>query len=278
MFGLLRKKRPANALDEFIFLVYGNPPPAKRADVAEATRLVFEELLMRAVEVREICALTAELSGGPIPYSTHDLALSVALNLFQQPHRMVSLRHAQIPARLKMVEWVQAGLVASVIAKGFEDSLYRLYKPVTSAEPESEANVSEKTKAGYIEAMATVIGVQLELGHSDAAQASADAWVAGYIFGAHCSLLEHRGMNIADATSLRLVGQSYASLFPNPTTAVAAFRAIMSPEMREDPNAQSGWACARADVAEWLTSGKPTIGLWGRLLGGSSSVSHLPGL
>jgi len=30
MFGFSKKKKAQNALDEFIFAVYGNPPPAKR--------------------------------------------------------------------------------------------------------------------------------------------------------------------------------------------------------------------------------------------------------
>ena len=47
MFGFFKKKRPASALDEFIFAIYGNPPPPKRANLDKATSLAFEELLMQ---------------------------------------------------------------------------------------------------------------------------------------------------------------------------------------------------------------------------------------
>ena len=46
MFGLFNKKKPANALDEFIFGVYGNPPPPKRANVNQAIVIASDELLM----------------------------------------------------------------------------------------------------------------------------------------------------------------------------------------------------------------------------------------
>ena len=72
MFGLFsKKKRPQNALDEFIFAVYGNPPPVKRADVNEAARLAFTELLMENIEESAIQQQTRVLASGPIPYSTH---------------------------------------------------------------------------------------------------------------------------------------------------------------------------------------------------------------
>jgi hypothetical protein len=129
MFGFGKKKKPATALDAFIFAIYGNPPPPKRANVETATHLAFDELLMQTVEEREVGALANELSAGPIPYSTQDLALSVALNFFRRPEYMPRLQTAQMFTRLKMIEWLQQGLVAPMLVKSVEDSLYKLYKP-----------------------------------------------------------------------------------------------------------------------------------------------------
>lgn len=128
MFGFGKKKKPKTALDSFITAVYGDPPPQKRANVSEATRLASEELLMGNIDSSEVTQLAEDLASGPIPYSTQDLALSVALNFFQQPECMERLRGAQMMARLKMVEWLQEGLVAPMIVKSFEDVLYKLYK------------------------------------------------------------------------------------------------------------------------------------------------------
>lgn len=129
MFGFSKKLKPQNALGEFIFAVYGNPPPPKRADVSEAARLASEELLMGNVDESAVRQQANELASGPIPYSTHDLALSVALTFFKRPEYMEQLSMAQLLARMKMVEWLQAGLVVPVLVKSFEEVLYKLYNP-----------------------------------------------------------------------------------------------------------------------------------------------------
>jgi len=128
MFGF-RKKKPKTALDAFITAVYGDPPPAKRADIGEASRLASEELLMGNIDASHIRKLAEELASGPVPYSTHDLALSVALNFFKRPELMPTLQIAQLFVRMQMLEWLQAGLVAPMIVKSFEEVLYKLYKP-----------------------------------------------------------------------------------------------------------------------------------------------------
>ncbi len=129
MFGFFKKKKPANALDELIASVYGNSPPRKRADLNEAITIASEELLVGVVEGKEVRRIAEGLNSGPIPYSTHDLALSVAVNFFKKPEYVPRLMEAQIAARLKAVQWLQQGLVAPVLVMSFEDVLYKLYKP-----------------------------------------------------------------------------------------------------------------------------------------------------
>ena len=128
MFGFSKKKKPQNALDEFIFAVYGNPPPAKRADVEQAISLATE-LLTGVVEQQEVRRQAIALDDGPVPYSTHDLALSVALNFFKQPEYVPQLFTAQLLARMKALQWYKEGLVVPMLVKSFEEVLYRLYKP-----------------------------------------------------------------------------------------------------------------------------------------------------
>ncbi len=129
MFGLFsKKKKPQNALDEFIFAVYGNPPPAKRAHVGKAVEIA-SELLVGVIDEKEVSRQAIELNDGPIPYSTHDLALSVALNFFKQPEKIPQLFEAQLLARMKMLEWLENGLVAPMLVQSFENVAYKLYKP-----------------------------------------------------------------------------------------------------------------------------------------------------
>lgn len=129
MFGFFKKKKPANALEEFIFAVYGNPPPPKTANLNEAIQIAHEELLMGVVSKEAVATLATELNAGPIPYSTHDLALSVALNVFKQPDLVPLLGAAQLMARLRAAEWLQQKKVVPLLVQSFEDVLYKLYKP-----------------------------------------------------------------------------------------------------------------------------------------------------
>jgi hypothetical protein len=129
MFGLFsKKKKPQNALDELIFAIYGNPPPPKRANVGQAVTMA-NEMLMSIIDENEVSNQAIALNDGPMPYSTHDLALSIALNFFKQPEHVPQLFEAQLLARMKMFEWHQEGLVAPLLVQSFENVLYKLYKP-----------------------------------------------------------------------------------------------------------------------------------------------------
>lgn len=127
----IKKQNPANVLEELIFMIYGNPPPLKRANLEDAAQIAYEVLLMEVVGKVEIRTLTTELNAGPIPYSTHDLALSVALNYFKRSDLSTLLREAQLFARMKMVDWSKQGLVAPILMQNFEEFLYQQYKPLT---------------------------------------------------------------------------------------------------------------------------------------------------
>ncbi len=126
MFG--KNKKQESAMDVFIRAIYGDPPPPKRAKLSEAVELA-SELLMGVVGEREIVTVATELNSGPIPYSTHDLALSIALNFFKDPARIPSLGTAQLMARMAMLEWLQEKKVAPMLVQSFENTLYKLYKP-----------------------------------------------------------------------------------------------------------------------------------------------------
>ena len=125
MFGF--GKKPESALDQLIKSIYGDPPPAKRANLSTAIDLAGD-LLMQQVSEKEISIIGTKLESGPIPYSTHDLALSIALNFFKDPQYIPSLRTAQLMARMTMLEWYEQGKVAPLLVKSFEDTLYNLYK------------------------------------------------------------------------------------------------------------------------------------------------------
>lgn len=128
MFGLFGKKQPRTEMDEFIQAMYGDRPPSKRAVVPEAVLLAWEHLLARLVSKRDVENVVFELNNGPVSYSTHELALAAALNLFKSPLFGPRLGETQLSARMTALEWFQAGKVIAPLVKTFEDTLYVLYK------------------------------------------------------------------------------------------------------------------------------------------------------
>jgi hypothetical protein len=138
MFGWFQKKKPATLMDQFIVSMYGDSPPQKRADVDAAIQLAHQELLGELVDLREIREIATALYRGPIPYSTHDLALSVALNFFKQPTQIERLKDIEAFATIKARLWLKKEHVAPMIFKTFQETLYRVYR----ANPEQVRDVN----------------------------------------------------------------------------------------------------------------------------------------
>lgn len=137
MFGF-GKRKPQTALDAFIFAVYGNPPPPKRANIEQAVGLACDKLLLGLVDREAVRENALALAATPIPYSTHDLAVSATLNFFKDPRYIPLLFTAQLAARIQVIEWTKEGSVVAPLMKSFEDTLYKLYKPAPPAQPAPE--------------------------------------------------------------------------------------------------------------------------------------------
>jgi hypothetical protein len=130
MFELFGKKKAVTAMDQLIVAIYGDPPPKKRANLTAAIKLADEDLLCGLVEIELVTQHATELNNGPIPYSTHDLALSVALAFFKDTNNIKILNDAQMLARLSALSWLDEGKVAPLLVQSFENTLYMLYKPI----------------------------------------------------------------------------------------------------------------------------------------------------
>lgn len=123
-----KKNEPQNALEALIHITYGNPPPNKSAKVKEAIDLAYKDLLGERIFRSEVTELAIELNDTPMPYSTYDLALAIALNFFTQKEKVEILRDMQLIARGTLFNWRDSGTVNLHLAKTFEDSLYKTYK------------------------------------------------------------------------------------------------------------------------------------------------------
>ncbi len=119
-----------NAMDAFITTMYGNETK-KRADLSKAIHLANTELLLGRFGLNDITSLATDLSNGPVPYSTHDLATAVALGLLRKVPRDArkDLAEVQLTARLTVSTWVTEGKVVPPLAAAFENTLYKDYHP-----------------------------------------------------------------------------------------------------------------------------------------------------
>jgi DNA polymerase III epsilon subunit family exonuclease len=127
IFSLFRPKK-VTALDALVTAMYGKER-TKRANVSEAASIATSELLAGAIPFVRVFATAQEQYASPFPYSTYDLALTVALSYFKQPENVDKLGEAQLAARLVLVGWLEENKpVNPMIASTFENTLYEKYK------------------------------------------------------------------------------------------------------------------------------------------------------
>ena len=126
MFGLFKKK-PPSVMDGLIRTVYGADPPPKSAELQVSAYIAYKELLLEKISASAVQACAAKLLDGPIPYSTHDLAVSVALNFFKDPNLHSQLEDAQLNARRQVRDWAREGKVVGPLADSFEAVVRKSY-------------------------------------------------------------------------------------------------------------------------------------------------------
>lgn len=129
MFGFFGKRKPKTLLDQLIIQMYGSLDHKKTADLKLATDRAYEALLCRAIDLNVVQSKASELFSGRIPYSTNDLALSVALAFFKDDSYKAVLSEAQLVARMQLLEWINDNSVARPLAMAFETTLYNKFKP-----------------------------------------------------------------------------------------------------------------------------------------------------
>jgi hypothetical protein len=105
------KKKPPSAMDVVVGSIYGKRLRGKEADLMAASHIACVDLLFDVVKYSDVHALAKKLFDGPMPYSTHDLAVAVSLGFFKNAALFESLKEAQIAARLQVAEWTLEGKV-----------------------------------------------------------------------------------------------------------------------------------------------------------------------
>jgi len=120
--------KPKNALEEMIVAMYGNPPPDKSAVLSDSIDMAHEELLLNIVDKSKVELVGKGLFSSPIPYTTKELALAIAMNFLKDGATKEQMFEAQLMTRAKMVEWLTEHAVNSKLVDSFESILYKIYK------------------------------------------------------------------------------------------------------------------------------------------------------
>ena len=117
-----------SVLDEFVDAIQSSSNGNSKADLDLAVDRAYTHLLCKVVGMDEVNAKAVELISSSVPYSTNDLALSVALHFFKRDDLKDLLSESQLFARLKLQDWIREKSVNLVIANSFEELLYTKYK------------------------------------------------------------------------------------------------------------------------------------------------------
>ncbi len=122
------KEKKRSLLDDFNDVLNSASVSKSNADINLAIQLAHTELLCEVISKNEISKLANEISIEQIDLSTNDLALVTAMFFFSKAELKESLSDIQFLARLKLQEWIQAKSVNLIVAKMFEDTLYKKFK------------------------------------------------------------------------------------------------------------------------------------------------------
>ena len=85
---------------------------------------------MRAIDIAEVRKIATQLYNGRMPYSTHDLALATALNVFKNADnaQREQLDQIQLSSRMVVLDWMRGKKVFPPLAGAFENTLYEMFK------------------------------------------------------------------------------------------------------------------------------------------------------
>lgn len=118
------KKR--TLLDDVSDVMYGENAQ-KSANLDDAIKIAYEEILLKIVPENEVSSLAKALYDGPMAYSTDDLAFAVALNFFKNQVYTEKLRGATVKTSAMLKNAIKRGSINPIFADSFDTVMKRLY-------------------------------------------------------------------------------------------------------------------------------------------------------
>jgi hypothetical protein len=114
-------------MDGLVKLASNNHAPKKTANLDDAIRLADQTLLQQRIPLTSVVEKAKQLFNGPMPYSTHDLAVATALGYLKDPELLQTFRDVQSNARNEVARWQREGRLNPMLAETFEAVLESRY-------------------------------------------------------------------------------------------------------------------------------------------------------
>jgi hypothetical protein len=137
VFGFFKKKQPT-VMDGLVKLASNSHVPKTTANLDDAIRLADQTLLQQRIALTSVVEKAKQLFNGPMPYSTHDLAVATALGYLKDPELLQTLRDVQSNARNEVARWQREGRLIPMLAETFEAVLESRYAS-NSGKPETNS-------------------------------------------------------------------------------------------------------------------------------------------
>lgn len=124
-----KQTKPKTAFDSLIHALYGDNPPPRTAILSDSIQIAHDDLLLGVIPLKEVTEVAKTQFESGIPYSTYDLAFSVALYFFKQHPVKQELFMAQLEATLILGDAVVDGRLNPVLAESFQSYTYTAFHP-----------------------------------------------------------------------------------------------------------------------------------------------------
>jgi hypothetical protein len=121
--------KPNTAFDSLIHALYGDNPPPRTAILSDSIQIAHDDLLLGVIPLKEVTEVAKTQFESGIPYSTYDLAFSIALYFFKEHPVKQDLFMAQLASISILGDAVVDGKLNPTLAESFQNYTYTVYHP-----------------------------------------------------------------------------------------------------------------------------------------------------
>lgn len=124
-----KASKPTTAFDSLIHALYGDNPPPRTAILSDSIQIAHDDLLLGVIPLKEVREVAKTQFESGVPYSTYDLAFSIALYFFKERPVKQDLFMAQLASISILGDAVVGGKLNPILAESFQNYTYTAYHP-----------------------------------------------------------------------------------------------------------------------------------------------------